>query len=311
VAAWLAAGQDVDLTLLRVVSPPPTPKQSSGGEPLLLVDLEERRADEVLAANAAEFPSLRIDRAVLVSQHPAEAIIAYLHSNPTDMIVMATHGRSGLRRLAVGSVTEAVLRSGLAPVVAVRPATVQKDAMSYPHSMPERMSRALKILVTLDGSHLSEAILDVVAKIARPLDAEVELFTVGRLDEAQTTPVRSAYVEMMPSATYTGTPIGVPLPSEILPPVVENRVQAMSRLEASLHDYLDSHFHALEGVRVETHVKFADDAAATIVERARQTKPDLIAMATHGRTGLNHLLAGSVCEQVIRSGVAPVIVLRP
>ena len=101
------------------------------------------------------------------------------------------------------------------------------------------------------------------------------------------------------------------LPSEILPPVVENRVQAMSRLEASLHDYLDSRFHALEGVRVETHVKFADDAAATIVERARQTKPDLIAMATHGRTGLNHLLAGSVCEQVIRSGVAPVIVLRP
>lgn len=169
----------------------------------------------------------------------------------------------------------------------------------------------MKILVTLDGSHLSEAILDVVAKIAGPLDAEVELFTIGRLDEAQTTPVRSAYAEMIPAATATGSRIGVPLPSDVMPPVIESRVQATSRLEASLHDYLAARSHALEGVSVETHVKFADDAAATIVERARQTRPDLIAMATHGRTGLNHLLAGSVCEQVIRSGVAPVIVLRP
>ncbi|MGD9890365.1 MAG: universal stress protein [Dehalococcoidia bacterium] len=169
----------------------------------------------------------------------------------------------------------------------------------------------MKILVTLDGSHLSEAILETVAKIAAPLDAEVELFTVGRLDEAHTTPVRSAYVEMIPAATATGARIGVPLPSDIMPPVIESRVQAMSRLEASLLDYLVSSSHALNGVRVETHVKFADDAAEAIVERARQSKPDLIAMATHGRTGLSHLLAGSVCEQVIRSGVAPVLVLRP
>lgn len=169
----------------------------------------------------------------------------------------------------------------------------------------------MKILVTLDGSHLSEVILEIVAKLARPLDAEVELFTVGRLDEAQTTPARSAYVEMMPAATSTGSRISVPMPHEIMPPVIESRIQAMSRLEASLHDYLVARAQALEGVRVEFHVKFADDAAEAIVERARQTTPDLIAMATHGRTGLNHLLAGSVCERVIRSGVAPVLVLRP
>jgi nucleotide-binding universal stress UspA family protein len=169
----------------------------------------------------------------------------------------------------------------------------------------------VKILVTLDGSHLSEAILEVVAKIARPLDAEVDLFTVGRLDEAHTTPVRSAYVEMIPAATATGSRISVPLPSDVMPSVIESRVQATSRLEASLHDYLAARSQSLEGVRVETHVKFAGDAAEAIVERARQSSPDLIAMATHGRTGLSHLLAGSVCEQVIRSGVAPVLVLRP
>ncbi|HET8648273.1 MAG TPA: universal stress protein, partial [Vicinamibacteria bacterium] len=45
--------------------------------------------------------------------------------------------------------------------------------------------------------------------------------------------------------------------------------------------------------------------------RARRTHPDLIAMATHGHGGARHLLAGSVCERVIRSGVAPVLVVRP
>jgi nucleotide-binding universal stress UspA family protein len=48
-----------------------------------------------------------------------------------------------------------------------------------------------------------------------------------------------------------------------------------------------------------------------IIDRARQEHVDLIAMATHGRTGLMRALAGSVCERVIRSGVAPVVVLRP
>jgi nucleotide-binding universal stress UspA family protein len=126
VAARLAAGLSADVTLLCVVPPPPpAPRSSPGGEPLLLVDLEERRADAALAARAAEFSGLLVDRVVLVSQQPAEAIIAYLVDHPTDLVVMATHGYSGLRHLLAGSVTEAVVRSGVAPVVAVRPTTIR------------------------------------------------------------------------------------------------------------------------------------------------------------------------------------------
>jgi nucleotide-binding universal stress UspA family protein len=125
VAARLAAGLRADVTLLRVVPPPPlSTSNSPGGEPLLLVDLEERRADAALAENEAELSGLLVDRVVLVSRQPAEAIIAYLVDNPPDLIVMATHGYSGLRHLLAGSVTEAVMRSGVAPVVAVRPAAI-------------------------------------------------------------------------------------------------------------------------------------------------------------------------------------------
>jgi nucleotide-binding universal stress UspA family protein len=169
----------------------------------------------------------------------------------------------------------------------------------------------MKILVTLDGSHFSEAILDTVARIARPLGAAVELFTVGRAEQAQATPVCVKYVEMTPGGTTTGTRVAVPLPAEMAAPVAESRTQALVQLERELQDYLQQEARELTGVTVETRVAFADDVGGAIVARARATHPDLIAMATHGRTGMSHLLAGSVCEHVIRSGVAPVVVLRP
>jgi nucleotide-binding universal stress UspA family protein len=169
----------------------------------------------------------------------------------------------------------------------------------------------VKILVTLDGSHFSEAILGAVAALAAPLDAEVELLAVGQPERAQGTLARATYVEMTPAATATGTRLGVPAAAELLGPPAESRAQALARVEASLRDYLTLRAHELEGVRVQTRVEFADDVAEAIVQRARDTRPDLIAMATHGRSGLSHLLAGSVCERVIRSGVAPVLVLRP
>jgi nucleotide-binding universal stress UspA family protein len=169
----------------------------------------------------------------------------------------------------------------------------------------------VRILVTLDGSHFSESILATVAKIARPLDAAVELLIVGQPDQAHSTPIHSSMIEMTPMATASGTRVSVPPPFAQVAPAAESRAQAVERMEATLHDYLAKHAHELDGVDTQIRVEFADDVAGAIVERAHQTHPDLIAMATHGRTGLNHLLAGSVCERVIRSGVAPVLVLRP
>lgn len=169
----------------------------------------------------------------------------------------------------------------------------------------------MKMLVTLDGSHFSEAILGPVVTAARSLDAEVELFTVGRLDRVHDTPSRPSYEEMTPAATATGARLSVPLPSEHLPRKAETREQAMARVEGRLRTYLLDQAKDLPGINVTVAIAIADDPAQAIIEHARQQQVDVIAMATHGRSGINHLLAGSVCEQVIRSGVAPVLVLRP
>jgi len=169
----------------------------------------------------------------------------------------------------------------------------------------------VKILVTLDGSHFSEAILETVARIAPPLQAEVELLTVGQPEPLDVTPSQITSAEGAPVAPASGTRVGGAAPAALIAPATESRTEARFQHEASLRDYLRLRAREITGVTVDTRVEFADDVGAAIVARARQTHPDLIAMATHGQTGLGCLLAGSVCEQVIRSGVAPVLVLRP
>lgn len=169
----------------------------------------------------------------------------------------------------------------------------------------------MKILVTLDGSHFSEAILGTVGKLARPLHAQVQLLTIADYAEARSTSVRQTATDLAPVSTTTGTPLKVPLPTDLVSPAAESRSQALARIDASLHDYLEDRSKELENGDITISVGFAGDVAEAIIEHARREQVDLIAMATHGRTGLSHLLAGSVCERVIRSGVAPVVVLRP
>ncbi|MER3421776.1 MAG: hypothetical protein C4290_15160 [Chloroflexota bacterium] len=113
VAARLARALEAAVILLRVVPPPKEPVPPTAGDLPPLVDLEERQEPA--------FAGRPVERVVLVGLHPAEEIITWMRAHPVDFVVMATHGHGGLRHLVTGSVTEAVLRSGLAPVIAVRP----------------------------------------------------------------------------------------------------------------------------------------------------------------------------------------------
>ncbi len=128
VAARLARALEAQVILLRVVPPPREPVPPTAGDLPPLVDLEERQADEYLRAHEAAFAGRPVERVVLVGLHPAEEIIAWIRAHPVDYVVMATHGHGGLRHIITGSVTEAVLRSGLAPVIAVRPVATSSAA---------------------------------------------------------------------------------------------------------------------------------------------------------------------------------------
>jgi len=202
---------------------------------------------------------------------PDRAIADAARFNDVDLIAMSTHGRGGLTRLLLGSVAESLVRKAPAPVLLVRgELTWQPGALG-------------KILVPLDGSELSEAVIPVVERLAGPFDFAIELLRA---------------IEPIPA--YAGTELTTGRVDEIL------RMQ-----EEDADAYLAKVGSALEakGCRVKSVVALGA-AVDAIVRTARERGAGLIAMSTHGRSGIGRLLLGSVAERVLRAAPVPVLLWK-
>ncbi len=167
-----------------------------------------------------------------------------------------------------------------------------------------------RVLVPLDGSKLSEAVLPVVQSLVGGAAAcEVTLFTVGRRPKATDGRLRDPRAPV-PLAALTGPAHCV---IEAAPHrYAENPDQAVERREHELLEYLEDAGRQLRsaGCRVVPRVHFGLPADE-IIDLAHREKVDVIVMATHGHSGLRELVQGSVTAAVVRSGVAPVLVVRP
>jgi nucleotide-binding universal stress UspA family protein len=166
-----------------------------------------------------------------------------------------------------------------------------------------------RILVPLDGSELSEAILPVIADGFDPADTEVVFLRVGDPVDA-----------IMGAGSHDMHPLGVV--GSTAPATVaalagrdwgEAKGQGFDRARQQLESYLDhrSKLLALQGFHVETVVGFSVDPAVVIADCAKQQRVDVIAMSTHGRTGLAGALLGSVASAVLKSSRLPVLLTRP
>jgi len=164
------------------------------------------------------------------------------------------------------------------------------------------------VLVTLDGSPYSEAILPVVADLAAVSRAGVTLFMVGELPTATLEAPPDVQPPVVPrgaGALYT--------PVITAPRYAENKAQAIERREREMKEYLEQNAKLLHdrGIEVQVAVDIGDGAGDRIIEYARSHPVDLIAMATHGHTGLRSLVFGSVTGKVVASGVRPLLLVRP
>ena len=171
------------------------------------------------------------------------------------------------------------------------------------------------ILVTLDGSTTSEAVLPVVRKLAADLPAEVRLFAV-------VAPGRGIGSQGFQPANFVTDRGGSVGPSFVNPRAflvdpepewVESGEQATRRMVEEAEDRLESlaSSFAQQGIPVTTSVAVSESPAGAIIAQARDADIDIIAMATHGRGGLTKLAHGSVAQEVLLSGVKPVLLLRP
>jgi nucleotide-binding universal stress UspA family protein len=171
----------------------------------------------------------------------------------------------------------------------------------------------MKILVPLDGSTFSEAVLGPVVQMAEAVNAEVHLLTV--LEEPG---IRSTWIEALARADMSTWEFGVrTLP---LPPVpqhsgsggdTESKEQTQERVLRTSGEYMAQIAGRFSSGRVKTKAIIGDDPVGAILAYSLEQGVDLIAMSTHGRSGLGRWVIGSVAYKLIHSTAIPLLLVRP
>jgi nucleotide-binding universal stress UspA family protein len=203
----------------------------------------------------------------------AAQIVGAVAAHGADLIIMSTHGRSGIGRWLYGSVADAVIRLARVPVMLI-PSDV---------SGPWPTDRRFQIVVPLDGSLLSEAVLGPAVELATRLDAEVIL----------------AEVVTWPPLVYSD-------PIELLPYDPEEQLAEARGYLADVATRLRN-----TGASVRCLADVGRTPAETIVRLARDEHADLIAMATHGRSGVARVVLGSTTTGTLKHAGIPLLIVRP
>jgi nucleotide-binding universal stress UspA family protein len=235
-------------------------------------------AKEYLQGVAGALPqSLEVD-CVEESGKPAEVIVERAKGDPACIIAMATHGMSAARRWLLGSVASRVAHTTTNPLLFIRPAEAGEPA-----GKPE-----LKIVfVPLDGSGLAEKILPHVIALAKRMKLEVHLVRVYTLPA-------DAYI--VGDGVY-----------------MQALAQQREVIQKEAEEYLAGKVEQLraEGLDEIVSTAIEGDPAGEIIDLAQRTPSNLIAMSSHGKSGIAEWVMGSVAEKVIHHSRDPVLVIRP
>jgi nucleotide-binding universal stress UspA family protein len=167
----------------------------------------------------------------------------------------------------------------------------------------------MKILATFDKTPYGEATIATLNQMARIPGAEFTLLAVthepgGKLrTRGRARPVVSSDIMGRNTAVVV---------DRTDPTWAENKGQAVERKIAEGEEYLAGIVDRLPpGTQCKIEAHIADNVAETIVDRAREEHVDVIVMATRSPSGIAHALFGSTAEAVVRSGVAPVLLVHP
>jgi len=173
----------------------------------------------------------------------------------------------------------------------------------------------MKILIPLDGSSFAEAIIKIADRLAVENKAEVHLIKVVSYEGSHVTFAENYTPEGAARSYYD--PFGVmhsrlvegPEPAH--PKVVETRDQALDQEIQNSKDYLSNFGRKLHAYEVKTKVIVGEHVAEEIQAYANTEDIDLIALATHGRTGLSHIFVGSVATELLKQSKIPLLLVRP
>jgi nucleotide-binding universal stress UspA family protein len=272
-ARFFAAKLKLPTRLLSVVEPP----IGAAAEKALYLDSILERAvtvsHEYLNRIAKTFTGGRVIMDV-EKGNPEEIILARAEADEKTLIAMATHGHSGIARWLLGSIAEKVGREAKNPLFLVRAKENAKtDGQAAPSS----------VIVPLDGSEVAESILPHVIELAKAVKLKVVLLQTFTLKQ-----IIYAYKDYI--ADF-------------------DELERSSKSGASR--YLQQKEQQLKEAGLDVSSVAAEgEAAEIIIELAKGAPDSLIAMCTHGRSGIRRWMLGSITEKVVRHADNPVLAVR-
>jgi nucleotide-binding universal stress UspA family protein len=286
VAAQIARATGGSLLLVQVI---PIPIDYSGGlssAPLMteeFLEMETKGAADYLQVVATSSALAGIPtKTDATFGFPAQYLMEAIQAHNCDLVVICSHGRTGLTRWALGSVAHALVHQSATPVLVLR----QPDG-----APPLALGQPLRALVPLDGSQLAEEALGpaahLIAALASPAQATLHLAQV-------VTDVPASADERLALAS-----------EKALQEARRYLATATQRWQTSAQD-----LHLILTSSVEADLDVAS-ALVNLAECEGADGCDLIAMSTHGRGWLSRWVMGSITERVLNTTKLPLLVVRP
>ena len=253
---------------MGVIIPPDIPMQAEAEAKDYLADVQRRLHDT----------ELRIHAKTCVGDE-AHAILEIAEEENIDLIVMSTHGRTGIKRWVLGSITERVLQEAPCPVFVIR------EDQPIQH-----------MLITLDGSLLAESALAPGLTLAKNLGIKTTLLTVAE-----------------PNIISAPDVVRLHELDRIEHGISDTILDDMNQRKARYFEALPHRYPVLKNDDVLPHevAIVSGNPAERILNYVAEHEVDLIVMATHGFTGLQRWIYGSVTTKILRRASCAMLIVRP
>ena len=216
----------------------------------------------------------------VIIDEPVKAIFDYVKEKAISMVALTSHGASGLRAWAMGSVADKVVRGVGIPTLLIR---IKEERI-----IPDKKALIQKILLPLDTSDASAISVPYAVQLAKKLKASIALFSMAQTIYTQ-------------NFDTVGAGFGVNWDS----------IYASNNKK-----YTDEYLQGIAdeirraGVDVTQTSIVSMDAAYEILEMEKNIQPDLVVMATRGRSNITRWALGSVAEKVLREGDRPILMVK-
>jgi len=276
-AVFLAEKYGAEIYVLHVITifedqPSIVSREITDTEEMIkkLEDVAGKQLDKIF--NSHNSDNIKITTAIRRGLSAAPSILEYSSDNDIDLIVMGTHGRRGFGHLLLGSAAEEVVRMASCPVFTIREL-----------KEPKEIAQVNNILVPIDFSNYSKKALAYSSQIAQSYNAQLQVLHI--IEET-----------MHPAFSVSGK-------SSIFDLVPDIRDDSRKRVEKMMKEIVSD--------KVKFHIYIQGGRAANaIIQFSKENSTDLIVIATHGLTGFEHMLLGSVTEKVVRMAPCPVFTVK-